>query len=294
MTSPAHMARSWRQSIGVMRLLRLSNSLPASLLVLLGADLASGWPFSWRVWQAALVMWLITAYGYVSNDCTDLAEDRVNKPDRPLPAGLVTPAFARALAWTLALCGGLLALPLGWRESLAAMSVLALLTLYNHYLKGTPGGGNSLIALLAGSTLWTGSIAVWGFQRQAIQAVALPASLLITFVAARELIKTLEDLAGDRYAGHCTLAIRWGGQTVLYWVAGLTGLLIVLSVGAVLWLGYSSHFGWVITLGVQAPLLFSLAYLWSDQRPRRVSRCLALLKGSYFAGIVALILAKHG
>jgi geranylgeranylglycerol-phosphate geranylgeranyltransferase len=275
-------------------LLRLSNSFSASLLVLLGADLATGWPLSWRVWLSALVMWLITAYGYVSNDCTDLAEDRINKPDRPLPAGLVTPAFARALAWLLALGGGLLSLPLGWRESLVAVTVLGLLTLYNLYLKSMPGSGNGLIALLAGGTLYTGGIAALGFQRQGLEVVALPALLLSTFVAARELIKTLEDLPGDRQAGRTTLATWLGGRLVLGWVAALSALLLMLSTGALLWLGYSLLFWWAVMLGVQAPLLFSLVYLWPDQRPQRVSRCLALLKGSYFVGMLALFLAKHG
>ena len=61
---------------GIVRLLRLSNSLPASGLVLIGAWLVAGWPLPWQAWQAAAAMWCVTAFGYASNDYFDIREDR--------------------------------------------------------------------------------------------------------------------------------------------------------------------------------------------------------------------------
>lgn len=277
--------------VGVLRLLRLSNSLPASLLVLIGAELAVGWPLPGRAWQAAAAMWCITAFGYVSNDYFDIAEDRINKPDRPLPAGLLPPTFAAQLAVGLAVSALAISALLGLAEVLVALAVLGLLLLYNLRLKGTPGGGNSLIALLAGGTLITGSVASLGFTVSAITLLWLPAALLTTFVAARELVKTIEDLAGDRVAGKQTLPLRWGTTQVLRLIAGLAGLTLVLSLLPWLWLGYSAAYLVILTLGVSLPLFYTVYSLWQDSSPTRVSRCLALLKGSYFAGLVALILA---
>jgi hypothetical protein len=47
----------------------------------------------------------------------------------------------------------------------------------------------------------------------------------------------------------------------------------------------------VLGSGVHAPLVFSVAYLWGKTTPSRTNRCLALLKASYFAGILALLVA---
>jgi geranylgeranylglycerol-phosphate geranylgeranyltransferase len=276
---------------GGLRLVRLSNSLPAGALVLIGAYLAAGWPPPGRTWLAAFAMWCITAYGYASNDCFDLVEDSINKPDRPLPAGLVTLRGARQLALGLAAAALLCGLWLGVREAIVALLVLGLLSLYNVRLKGVPVAGNGLVALLAGATLLTGSVTVRGFGWPAISPVFVPATMLACFIAAREIIKTLEDVEGDQRAGKQTLATWLGATGTLVLVALLAVLVVGLSWVAVVRLGYSWGCLAVLGIGVHLPLVFSLAYLWRKTTPSRVSRCLALLKASYFAGILAFLVA---
>jgi geranylgeranylglycerol-phosphate geranylgeranyltransferase len=280
----------WHGLVGVVRLLRLTNALPAGALVLTGAHLSGG-GLSPRAWIAAGAMCCITAFGYVSNDLADLAEDRINKPDRPLVSGQVGITTAQRLIALLAIGGAVLAACLGWRELLVALIVLALLLLYNQRLKATPGGGNLLIALLAGCTLLTGSIATQGFIWPALATVILPSALLATFVWARELVKTLEDLAGDQAAGKQTLAV-WGGWRL---VIGLvlcctlaTGVLALLTVHVA---HYSSAFLMVAGLGVVAPLAVTTLALWRPAPVCSARRMLRLLKLSYFAGLMALWLA---
>lgn len=274
-----------------MRLLRLSNSLSAALLVLIGAWLTVGWPLPWRAWQAATAMWCVTAFGYVSNDYVDGVEDRINKPDRPLPSGAVHKDVALVLALVLGSIALVLSIGLGWREALVALTVLGLLTLYNGRLKSSAGGGNLLIALLAGCTLLTGSVAALGFGWPAIQLLWAPAATLATFIGARELLKTIEDLAGDQQAHKLTAAVHFGSQTVLRWIAVLTLLAIACSLVPVAVQSYSLRYLAVIALGVHAPLLYTVYQLRQKVTPQRVSHCLALLKGSYFAGLLALLLA---
>lgn len=78
-------------ALAYIRLVRPSNSLAASALMLFGARLgstATPWssPPPSAGW-AAVVMWFITAFGYVSNDLHDVAEDAINNPGRPLQRG---------------------------------------------------------------------------------------------------------------------------------------------------------------------------------------------------------------
>jgi len=281
----------WSTAIGLLRLVRLSNSLPASILVLMGAYLAGGWPLPRPAWQAAAAMWCVTAFGYASNDYFDVKEDSINKPDRPLPAGLVSARITTWLAGSLALGAISFSLLIGTLATSAACIVLGLLTFYNARLKATPGGGNLLIALLAGCTLLVGSVAALGFQRNAIEPLLAPFSVLTTFVATREILKTLEDVAGDRMAGKQTVATRLGAPGVMRVIALLSLLTCGFSLVPFLWFGYSIRYLVIIGLGVDTPLLFTTYYLWQDAQPQRVSRCLALLKGSYFAGLLALLVA---
>lgn len=236
-------------------------------------------------------MWCVTAFGYVSNDLHDFAEDRINKPDRPLPSGAVSLQWASRLSAGLVLTTLGLAWSLGWAEGLIALTVLGLLTLYNRHLKASAGGGNLLIAGLAGSALLAGGVAAQGFQISAIRALMLPALILASFVAARELLKTLEDQVGDRAAGKLTAAIRWGDRRILQILALLTGWLSIL-----IWFAASiGHFSLLAScllfLGVVAPLAGTIYYLRSTATPQRVGHCLRLLKSSYFIGLLALIIA---
>jgi hypothetical protein len=74
----------------------------------------------------------------------------------------------------------------------------------------------------------------------------------------------------------------------------LVALLVLLTVGLgflpVVYLGYSWGYLAVLGFGVHLPLVFTVAYLWRKNTPSRVSLCLALLKASYFAGILALVI----
>ena len=284
--APSRIQKTW----GIVRLLRLSNALPAAALVLLGGWLAQGMPLPGPVWLAAGAMVCITAYGYVSNDLADLAEDRVNKPDRPLPSGLVAPQTARWMTIFLAVCGLFLSLSIGGRLPIGSAGVtLGLLTWYNRRLKGTSGRGNLLIGGLAGLTLSVGGFAAAGWGG-AIPNL-LPGTVLVAFITARELLKTAEDVAGDRAAGKMTAAIHHGSPWVIRRVALLAGITGLLSLLPVALMGYTWAYLAVMAVGVVGPLVGGVIYLWRDAQPQRVSRVLALLKGSYFAGLLALLLA---
>ena len=276
---------------GLLRLVRLSNSLPASVLVLLGAKLTGAPLCQPTLWIAIAAMWCITAFGYVSNDLWDQAEDRVNKPDRPLPAGTVTSRQALMAALGLLFMALGLSASLGLAPFLIALSVLVLLLLYNWRLKGMAGLGNLLIAGLAASALLSGVVAAHGWRYEPIITLLPAAIALALFILARELVKIVEDQVGDQIAGKRTLAQYIGVQGIVRIVAGLT-LLLFFTVGWLFpWWGYSIRARIIMVAGVNLPLVWTVYYLSTDAAVSRVRRCLALLKGSYFFGLIALWLA---
>lgn len=90
---------------------------------------------------------------------------------------------------------------------------------YTTIFKGTPGLGNALVSYLVGSTFLFGGAAVG--RPEAVVVLALLAGLS-TF--AREVIKDVEDVVGDREEGLHTLPVAIGERRSL-WVA--TGSLVV-------------------------------------------------------------------
>jgi geranylgeranylglycerol-phosphate geranylgeranyltransferase len=180
----------------------------AVLYVLLGAYLG-GSPadiLSARVLTAGLVVALIVACGYVVNDVRDVAVDMLSRPERAIPSGRVTLAQAHALALTLAAGALAAALTLGPSLALFALATIALSLTYSLALKNTVLLGNLTMALLDGSIILYGSLAVGH----------LPAATLVVFVliflyiTAQEILYTLDDVEGDARSGVRTIATRWG------------------------------------------------------------------------------------
>lgn len=275
----------------IVRLVRLSNSLSASALVLTGAYLAGAAPFSASVWKAVFAMWCVTAFGYASNDLFDITEDAINKPDRPLPSGSVTRRTVQALITALAVAASLISWSIGWLPVAVAISIMALLIVYNVRLKGRPLQGNFLIGSLAGCTLLVGGVAAQGLSFATVLVLLPPSLILAAFVSTREILKTIEDEAGDLIARKVTITTQRNSQAAIRIVTG-SALITIGLLFLPIWLhNYSLTYLLVALLGVGGPLLYTVLFLRANQDVWRVRRCLALLKGSYFAGILALWLA---
>ena len=152
-------------------------------------------------------MVLITGAGNTINDYFDLSIDRVNRPDRPLPSGTVTPRGAIIFAGILFTLGILVSLFTNPYCAFFAFFNSLLLIAYAKTLKSTPLVGNISVAYLAGSIfLFGGAFAgISGLVNNLVIA-------LITIFAmfARELLKDAEDVPGDIAAGAKTVPVKYG------------------------------------------------------------------------------------
>jgi geranylgeranylglycerol-phosphate geranylgeranyltransferase len=177
---------------------------------------------------AAAIATITTAFavaaGNAINDYFDRDIDAINQPDRPIPRGAVSArgALAVSAGWFAAAVALALALP-PLALAIAAVNLAALVT-YTTIFKGTPGLGNLLVSYLVGSTFLFGGAAV-GAPR-AVVVLALLAGLS-TF--AREVIKDVEDVVGDREEGLTTLPVAVGEVRAL-WIA--TAALVVAVVAS--------------------------------------------------------------
>ncbi|WP_255191724.1 geranylgeranylglycerol-phosphate geranylgeranyltransferase [Natronobeatus ordinarius] len=239
---------------GLLELTRPGNAIVAGVLTFIGAYVAGGVTTSPLETGAAVgaTVFAVGA-GNAVNDYFDRDIDRINRPDRAIPRGAVSPRGALVFSVVLFLAAVGLALTLPWLAiGIAAVNLLALIT-YTEYFKGLPGVGNALVAYLGGSTFLFGGAAVGGIEATV---VLFALAALATF--AREVVKDVEDLEGDREEGLNTLPIAIGERRALFVGAGVL-LVGVLASPLPFLLG---QFDVVYLLAVVPAVLLMLYAMW--------------------------------
>jgi 4-hydroxybenzoate polyprenyltransferase len=121
-----------------LELLRLPNlfTVPGDPLAGFCLGLALGGAADWRkAVLSAMSALLIYAGGLIANDVADEAEDRRDRPERPLPSGRVARRAAFLAAAACAAAGMLVALAAGLPAFLAAVLTQAAVCAYNGGLK---------------------------------------------------------------------------------------------------------------------------------------------------------------
>ncbi len=168
-----------------------------------------------------LTVFLISGAGNVINDYFDVKIDSINRPERPIPSGRVKLKEALYFSYILFGLGILLAISINLICGFIALLNSLLLILYAKTLKGTPFLGNLSIGYLTGSSFLFGA-SVFGFEGlEALFLLFLLAALAIT---AREIVKDIEDMEGDKMEGADTLPLRIGAKKASY-LAVLIGFL---------------------------------------------------------------------
>ncbi len=126
---------------------------------------------------------LLYAFGLISNDLFDLREDRLERPDRPLPSGRINP-FEAAVAAVILVITALAAAAMNGRISLGIAGILALIImLYNSAGKRIPVFGPLNMGLCRGFSLLLGA-SFAGSQGMTCLTVLLAAALLTAYIAA--------------------------------------------------------------------------------------------------------------
>ncbi|MXR41004.1 geranylgeranylglycerol-phosphate geranylgeranyltransferase [Halobaculum sp. WSA2] len=191
---------------GFLELARVGNAVAAGALTFVGSFVAGGLGTPWAVAFAVIATAAATGAGNAVNDYFDRDIDAVNRPNRPIPSGRVSARAAAGFAATLFAVATAAALSLPpLALAIAVVNLLALLA-YTQLFKGLPVVGNVVVAYLTGSTFLFGAAAVGPIAPPTWTLFGLAA----TATFAREVVKDVEDVAGDREEGLRTLPIVVG------------------------------------------------------------------------------------
>ncbi len=288
MTSHSKQWNSFRSVKAGLALTRPLNGLLTFISIYLAASLSPQFRADWNVLVAALSVVFIAAGGNIINDVYDLEIDRINRPKRPLAAGVLSIGQGKVLYAFYTLAGLTLALILGKAFFALAFGVSVLLFWYSARLKRTVLFGNLAVSMISALTFIYGAMAVHDWQVGII-----PAGFAFFFHFGREIIKDMQDLDGDLRSGVETLPGKYGILVSVIIVNILFLLLIVLTVLPYIFYNYSVYYLWVVVPGVDALLLYVSAMLWKQTDARHLGRLSGLLKIDMFVGLIAIWLGTH-
>ncbi len=271
---------------GFFTITRPANAMVSGVTAIIAYLIATGTIIPSTV-LLLVIVFLITAAGNVINDYFDADIDRINRPERPIPSGTVSPIAARGFAVTLFLSGILAAF---FTPPLCMAIVLInsfILFLYAAKLKSMPVIGNAAVAYLAASIFLFGGAFAGG------NALVLMLPLVaITFLATmvREILKDAEDVEGDAAGGADTLPIRIGIQPTSRIALGFALAAVVASVVPYLWWGMLYLVGIVI---VDIIIIIAVIRTQSCKTPAcvRATRSTTLIKAGMFAALVVFALS---
>ncbi len=246
-------------------------------------------------WILALITMLIAASGYVINDYYDASIDQINKPERWISGNTWSAITVRNVYFTLVGIGAILSVWLSFRLELInwlflyPFAVIGL-WVYSFKLKCTPVIGNLWVASFCAGVVMIVVMPDWLLENRGVIRDELWIYVAFAFIATwyREMIKDLEDEAGDRGA-HCqTFVVRFGtfsGKLV-------TVILGVILLVALLW-WHGSEQNKIVDFGLsllQGAVVGSLALVWWAKDNKYFHRASTVIKLVMLVGTGLLLI----
>jgi geranylgeranylglycerol-phosphate geranylgeranyltransferase len=216
-----------------------------------------------------LAVFLITASGNVINDYFDYRIDKINRPERPLPAGKISSKEALALYLALASLGLIISFLISFNFFFLALFNSALVFLYSKKLKRTLLG-NAVDSWLACS-VFIAPLFILSKIKLSSPATALA---IIAFFGnyGREVLKDVEDVKGDKIRGAKTVPIVLGNIK-----ATILGKVLVFVASILLFLPYIlGFFSQIYFIFAIFLFLFSL-YVIKIENVKKVQKMLKVL-----------------
>jgi geranylgeranylglycerol-phosphate geranylgeranyltransferase len=248
--------RFGRSVLAALSLIRWENALLSVAGVVLGAWWATGRPGEPETFVMALVAVLLTAFANADNDVRDYEIDRIAHPSRPLPSGQLSVSAARIIVGIAAASALVVSALLGGAQTLAAVGVIAAMSLYNRGVKAHGVPGNVIVSIVASLPF------VFGAWSAGHARAGLPLFLVgVPLHFAREIAKDLDDAEADaRYRR--TLPLQ-AGPTVARLVVVSSVALFVIALAP---FAFRRPAFALVVLPSVALCLIAARRVWSGQR----------------------------
>lgn len=268
-------------------LVRPVNLLITFLSIVAAGILAGGgWTDAAPLLLAGAAGAAVAAGANAINDYFDVAIDRINRPERPIPSGTLSTGQAWWIWLTTSIGGCVCGLVIGpWPFAITVGSVL-LLYWYSRALKSTPLAGNLVVGGMTGMAFIFGGVAIG-----AVDQALLPALFAFLVNVAREVVKDIEDREGDARQQAATLPVRFGIRPAR--LATSIVLLSLITITILAYLGGRYDEVYLRIVLVADVLLAYVAWsVWRKDTAQHMHQLSVVLKTTMIIGLAAIFFGR--
>ena len=269
--------------LGLFRLFRFELPFTAGVCVILGEILALGKiPTTTEIVLGFLSIFFISATALILNDYFDLETDKINAPERPLPAGLVTEQDVVLLSIAVTMLGFITGYLISLEALLAVILVWTAGFLYNWRFKKAGFIGNLMVSFSVGMTFVFGGIAVDNPFEKIVWFFAI---IVMLIDLGEEIAADAMDIEGDRQAGSHSLALVLGRENALK-ISGATFLLVIVVSSLPFLLGWLE---WIYLFPI---LLINVVILYSTSKllDSKIVNRRIYIRWIYLSGLVGFLI----
>jgi len=261
------------------------NSFMAAFAVLIGAYLLAGSSVLGlsNLYLGIIATFLISGGGMAINDYFDRDIDTINKPHRPIPSGRISVNASMVFSFILFAIGVYISFFINIYCAAMALINSVLLIAYSWNLKRVTFVGHIIISYLVASTFLFGALIVLGEGN--LWVVIIMAALAFFANLSREVIKTIEDIPGDRMAGMKTLPMIVGEKRARDIASIFLVISIVLAPLPFLLNILNIYYIVVVSFGI---LLFIFSIIW-NQRETPPEKVHNLMKIAMLVCLIAFL-----
>ena len=227
---------------------------------------------------------LVIAAGYIINSFYDSEKDLINRPRKSMLDRLVSQNTKLSAYFVLNFFAVFLASYVSFRAVLFFSAYIFGIWLYSHKLKRIPFVGNMVSAILAISPFF----AVFVYYKNFEPVIFVHAIYLFLLILVRELIKDMENMAGDLSQGYKTLPLMFGTTAS----KTLATVLILLTLLPALLMIYYFDVGYMylyFAASIALIMLFILL-LWKSSSKKDYVWLHNILKFIIVAGVFGILL----
>ncbi|QQS35164.1 MAG: geranylgeranylglycerol-phosphate geranylgeranyltransferase [Ignavibacteriales bacterium] len=236
---------------------------------------------------AALSSIFSAASGNIINDYFDIAIDKINRPQRPLPSGDISQSKALVVYFLFVFLSVIAAIFVSLDALIIVVSANILLFMYSYILKKIPIIGNVTVALLTALTFIYG-----GIVAKNINAAVIPALFAFLINLVRELVKDIEDIDGDISSGIFTFPSRFGIPLTQKIISIITVALIFFTSYPYFTQIYKIEFFIIVLLTVDLILVHVLRTVFEKTTKSNLNKISRMLKAGMVFGLIAIYFGR--
>jgi len=243
-----------------------------------------------------LTYFFIAGSGMVINDIYDIEIDKINRPERPIPRGVITLKHAKYLFVGVLSIGLVLSIIHNFILDLNFLNVIIAAIfgfmgwLYAKWGKKSGFFGNIIVSISFSIGLIYGAI---------LNSFQIPIYIYYFFLTcfflllSREIIKGCEDIEGDKEQGVKTLAIQIGIKKSAY-TSMIFAILAIIFFILPIFTNIINKFLYSISMvfGIIVVLYAVILILKSNLKKESFSKISLLLKAGAFLGLITFIFAS--